>query len=105
MFTDCNHSILKPLREKAFDLQADCLLQLQRDGAFLKGMQWMHAWVERMMNLANETRTRDVERFWLGTFAADTVELILQEEIHRTSTTSQLLSILQSHHGDDQDWK
>ena len=82
MFTDCNHRILKPLREKAFDQQADCLLKLQRDGAFLNGMQWMHARAVRMMHRANGTGTCEVERLWLGTFTPDTIKLILQENVH-----------------------
>ena len=89
MFTECKHAILTPLREKAFDLQAACLLQLQADGVFQNGMQWMHARARRMMNLANGTRSPEVERLWLGTFTPATLDLILQEDVHRTFSTTQ----------------
>jgi hypothetical protein len=86
--------MMKPLRETAFDLQFTYLKDLQCDGAFPQDMRWMFLRAERMMKLANGYmpnghRTPDVERLWLGTFTPDTIELILQEEVHRDLTTSQ----------------
>jgi hypothetical protein len=52
-------------------------------------MQWMHARAVRMMHLANGIGTREVERLWLGTLTPNTIELILQEDIHKTLTTTQ----------------
>jgi hypothetical protein len=52
-------------------------------------MQWMHARAERMMHLANGTRTHEVERLWLGTLTPATIELILQEDVHKTLSTTQ----------------
>jgi hypothetical protein len=85
---------MKPLREKAFDLQSCCLKDLQRDGAFSRDMHWLLPRAKRLMKLANGylpngNRTPGVERLWLGTFTPDTIELILQEDVHRDLMTSQ----------------
>jgi hypothetical protein len=78
MFVECQHCMMKPLREKAFGLQSGCLKDLQRDGAFPRDMRWLLPRVERMMKLANGYMpnghmTPDVERLWLGTFTPDTM--------------------------------
>jgi exonuclease III len=93
MFVECKHCQMASLREKAFDSQATCLLQLQRDGAFQNGMQWMQLRAKRMMHLANGfkpngTPTPDVERLWLGTFTPDTLIMILMEDVHKEDLSS-----------------
>jgi hypothetical protein len=94
IFVECQHCLMKSLREKAIDLQSACLKDLQRDGAFLKDVRWMFLRAVSMMQLANGympngRRTPDVERLWLGTFTPDTIEMILQEDMHRDLTTTQ----------------
>jgi hypothetical protein len=94
MFVECHNCLIKPLREKAFDLQSYCLKDLQRDEAFPRDVHWLLPREERMTKLANDyipngNRTPDFERLWVGIFIPDTIELILQEDAHRELTTTQ----------------
>jgi hypothetical protein len=70
MFVECQHCMMKPLREKAFDLQSVCLKDLQRDGALSRDKRWLLPRAERMMKLTNGYMPN-------GKRTPETIELIL----------------------------
>jgi hypothetical protein len=49
----------------------------------------MDACQGKTYDLANGTTTPEVERLWLGTFTPATLDLILQDDVHRTFSTTQ----------------